>query len=766
MVLESRPATVFRFGTFEVDVRAGELRKQGVKVRIQGQPLHLLTVLMQRAGEVVTRDELRSQIWHSDTFVDFDNGLNTSINRLREALGDSADNPRFIETLPRRGYRFIAPITADNPATAMPLKPASEVAVRGTPRILTLAVVIATVTLVAGLSWRWGHARQLTERDTIVLGDFANNTGDSVFDGTLRQGLAVQLEQSPFISLASEERIQQTLRLMRQPSDARLTPETAREVCQRTGSTIVVTGSIAQIGSQYTLILTAVNCSDGESLTRAQAQASDKSHVLEALGKASSDIRRKLGDSRATVKKFDTPLVQATTSSLEALHVYSLGYEAVTGKGNSAAAIPMFQEATRLDPAFAMAYALLGGSYWNLGENTRAAENIQKAFDLRAGISESERLRIESQYHSLVTADLEKAQGALEVWAQTFPRDWSPRNQLGVVHMSLGQHGKALAMYSEALRLYPQSSLIRGNIIASYIALNRLEEARASANEAKASNPDSPALRINLYRLAFLQKDAGGMEQQVASSVGVHGLEDQLLWNHATTEAYFGHRNKARVLYRQAVSSADRAEEKETAAGYEAAAALTAALFGDREEARHWVASALRRSRGPDMQYRSAMALALTGDAEQASTLADDLERRFPQDTIVRFMYLPTLRGQLALGRNDGRLALEMLQAAAPYGESMELYPEFVRGACYLAARRGGEAAYEFQRILDHPGIVLNSPIGALAHLQLGRALAMQGDPIKSRAAYRDFLALWEKADADIPLLKEAKAELERLPNH
>jgi DNA-binding winged helix-turn-helix (wHTH) protein/Flp pilus assembly protein TadD len=766
MDLESRPATVFRFGTFEVDVRAGELRKQGMKVRIQGQPLHLLTLLLQRPGEVVTRDELRSKIWHSDTFVDFDNGLNTSINRLREALGDSADNPRFIETLPRRGYRFIAPVTVENAIALEHPKPTSEAAVRRTPGFLTLVGVIATLTLVAGLSWRWGQARQLTEKDTIVVGDFANNTGDNVFDGTLRQGLAVQLEQSPFISLVSDERIQQTLRLMRLQRDARLTPEIAREVCERTGSTIVIAGSIAQIGTQYTLILTAVGCPDGESMTRAQAHASDKSHVLEALGQASSDLRRKLGESRATVKRFDTPLVQATTASLDALHVYSLGHKTVTAKGDSAAAIPLFQEATQLDPNFAMAYALLGSSYWNLGENTLAADNIRKAFALRADVSESERLRIESQYHALVTADLEKAQGALQVWAQTFPRDWAPRNQLGVVHMALGQHDKALAMYTEALGLYPQSSLIRGNITSSYIALNRLAEARASAREAMANNPDAPALRINLYRLAFLQSDTTGMEQQVASAIGVHGLEDVLLWNQAATEAYFGHLNKARTLYRQAVGSATRAEEREAAAGYEAAAALTAALFGNGEEARQWVASALRRSTGPDMQYRSATALALAGDVAQATTLADDLEQRFPQDTIVRFMYLPTLRAQLALGRNDPRLALEILQAAAPYAQSVELYPEFVRGACYLAAHRGGEAVSEFQKILDHPGIVLNSPIGALAHLQLGRALAMHGDMIKSRGAYHDFLALWEEADADIPVLREAKAEFERLANH
>jgi DNA-binding winged helix-turn-helix (wHTH) protein len=404
MAGENRLPEVFRFGTFAVDVRSGELRKHGVRVKIQEQPFRLLALLLLRSGEVVTRDELRTQIWQADTFVDFDNGLNTSINRLREALGDSANNPRFIETLPRRGYRFIAEVNATD--IEIPVSENGRSIRHPHRRTFLIAIVVFALIAGGGLLWRWRQVHRLTETDTIVVADFVNTTGDSVFDGALRRGLSVQLEQSPFLNLLSEQKIQQTLRLMKQPAAAKLTPEIAREVCERTSTTIALDGSISQIGTEYSLILRAVSCSDDKLITSTQAYAKDKKHVLEALGTASYDIRRKLGESLATVQKYDTPLVQATTSSLEALKVYSLGYKALTGNGDSAAAVPLLQQATKLDPNFAMAYVLLGASYWNLGENTAASQCIRKAFELRGGLSEAEKLRIESEYHCLVTCNL------------------------------------------------------------------------------------------------------------------------------------------------------------------------------------------------------------------------------------------------------------------------------------------------------------------------------------------------------------------------
>jgi tetratricopeptide (TPR) repeat protein len=630
-------------------------------------------------------------------------------------------------------------------------------------------VAIALAASVLFLHSRRAHA--LTDKDTIVLADFTNTTGDPVFDGTLRQGLSVQLEQSPFLSIISEQQIQQTLQMMGQKPDSKLTPEIARELCLRTGSAAVLDGSIAQIGTPYLLTLKAVNCSNGKSLASTDAQASDKNHVLDALGKTASEIRNKLGESLTTVRKFDTPLEQATTPSLEALKAYSLGWNAGAAKDEHASAVPIYQRAISLDPNFAMAYSMLGISYSNIGENDLAAENMRRAYALREGVSERERFFIESHYEYFVTGDLEKARRAFEIWAQTYPRDWPPRNELGNLYPELGQYDKSLAEYREAHRLYPSSGLIYANLIETYLFLNRLEEARATVEEAKTKNFDSSLLHVLLYEIAFVQNDAAEMARQVAWMEGKPGVEDVVLYYEAETAAYSGQLRKARELSRRAVASAERGEQKETAASYDAGAAMREALFGNAAEARHRVAAALELSTGRDVQYGAALTLALAGDSVRALALADDLGKRFPEDTIAHFNYMPTVRAQVAVSRNEGAGAIEILRATAPYelgtpsssAFSPAMYPTYVRGEAYLAAHQGGEAAAEFQKILDHRGIVLNQPIGALAHLGLARAFVLQGDAAKSRAAYQDFLTLWKDADPDIPILIAAKAEYAKL---
>jgi len=629
---------------------------------------------------------------------------------------------------------------------------------------------VLVVALAASSVW-WLNGRKahaLTGKDTIVLADFTNTTGDPVFDGTLRQGLTVQLEQSPFLSLISEQRIQQTLRLMGQSPDAKLMPEIARDLCQRTGSKAVLTGSIAQIG-QYSLIVNAVNCSNGETLASAEARASDKNHVLDALGKVATDMRAKLGESLSTVQKLDTPVEQATTPSLEALQAYSLGWKTQTGKGDDAAAVPLYQRAIRLDPNFAMAYASLGTSYNNLGETSLAAENIRKAYDLHDRVSEREKFYIESHYYQLVTNDLEKARRSYELWAQTYPRDLVPPSNLTNIYGALGQYDKALAEAREGFRLNEAGGT--GNLVNSFLQLNRLEEARATAEGAQAKNFDSPYLRFVLYQLAFLQNDAAGMAQQSAWAVGKPGWDDVLLASEADTAAYSGRLGKAREFSRRAVASAKRAEEKETAAGYEDEAALREALFGNAAEARQRAAAALALSVGRDVQYGAALALALAGDMTRAQAMAEDLGKRFSDDAIVHFNYLPTIHARLALSRNNSSKAIDSLQAAAPYELGIPgagtfttaLYPVYVRGEAYRVGHQGSEAATEFQKILDHRGIVVNAPIGALAHLGLARAYALQGDTAKAKSAYQDFLTLWKDADPDIPILIAAKAEYAKL---
>ena len=542
----------------------------------------------------------------------------------------------------------------------------------------------------------------------------------------------------------------------------------ARELCQRAGSKAYLAGTIGSLGSQYVLGLKAVNCRSGDTLAEEQVTAASKEKVLDTLGQAATELRSGLGESLSTVEKFDSPLEQATTSSLEALQAYSLGWKTQWAKGDSAAAVPFFQRAVQLDPNFAMAYASLGTSYWVVAETSLGAENMKKAYALRERVSTREKFYIESHYHDFVTGDMEKTRQACELWTQTYPRDDVPKVVLGVVYSKLGQYDKLLAENREALGLYA-SAVNYANLADSYLYLNRLNEARATATEAKAKKLDSPYLRFLLYQLDFLQNDAAGMAQQVAWASGKAGWEDVLAAEEADSDAYSGHLRKARELSRRAVASAEQAEEKETAAGYEADAALREALFGNAAEARQRTAAALKLSGGRDVQYGASLALALAGDALQAEALADDLGKRFTEDTLVQSNYLPTIRAQVALIRKDHSKAVEYLQAASyelgtPTDRiSPALYPVYVRGQAYLDAHQGSQGAAEFQKILDHRGIVVNAPIGALAHLQIARSYAMQGDTAKARMAYKDFLALWKDADPDIPILIAAKAEYAKL---
>jgi serine/threonine protein kinase/tetratricopeptide (TPR) repeat protein len=613
------------------------------------------------------------------------------------------------------------------------------------------------------------NAHALTDKDTVLLSDFTNTTGDTVFDGTLRQGLSVQLEQSPFLSLVSEQQIQQELLLMGQSADSRLTPELAQDLCRRTQGAAVIDGSIANLGTQYVLGLKAVSCRTGDVLAEEQATADGKERVLKALGDSAAKLRAKLGETLSTVKRLDTPLEQATTPSLEALQAYSLGRR-MSAASEMADAVPLFQRAIRLDPNFAMAYARLGNSYWLLGETTTGSEFLKKAYELRDRASEPEKFYIESHYYQLAVGNLEKARQVYELWAQTYPREWVAPINLSGIYCNLGQYNKSLEEARETLRLRA-AGISYTNLVSSLSNVNRLEEARATAEEAQAKKFDSSDLHILMYQLAFLRGDASEMAQEVAWADGKPGVENVLLVNEADTAAYFGQLHAAREFSRRAVALAKRAEEKEVAAGYEADAALRESLFGNTAEARQQAAAALELSTGRHVQFQAVLALALAKDATRAQPLADDLDERFPEDTVIQFNYLPTTRAQIELIHNDFARAIEALQPTAPYelgtptgsNVSLALYPVYVRGEAYLAAHQGGEAAAEFQKILDHRVIVGNEPIGALAHLQLARAYATQGDTAKAKAAYQDFLTLWKDADPDIPILIAAKSEYAKL---
>ncbi len=636
---------------------------------------------------------------------------------------------------------------------------------------VAVPVLVVALLVAAGLYYRLHQSKHLTDKDTIVLADFTNTTGDSVFEGALRQGLSVQLEQSPFLSLVSEAQVQQTLQMTGQSADTHLTPAIARQVCQRTQSTALIDGSIASLGTQYVLGLKAVNCRTGDLLAEEQVVARSKEQVLTALGDAATKLRSKLGESLSSVQKFDTPLEQATTPSLEALQAYTLGLKAIVGKGNDAAAVPFFERAIHIDPNFAMAYSWLGAAYNNLGEPDLGAENVRKSYELRQRISEGERIEIETSYHMDVTGDLQKARQAAELKAQMYPRDWLARLDLVIIYGRLGQYDRALEESRENVRLDPASSVAHSNLVWSYVAADRLDDARLTADEAKAKSLDSPDLRFVLYQLAFLQNDQAGMAREVAWSEGKPRVEDVLLYCEAETAAYFGRLRKSREFSRSAVSAAQSVGEKETAAGYEAEAALRESLFGNAPEAARHASTALALRNSREARYAAALALASAGDTGKALPHANELVKRFPENTLVRFNYIPTVLAQIALTRHNPSKAIEILQAAVPYelaaynqsAFSPALYPAYVRGQAYQALREGGNAVVEYEKILDHRGIVLYEPIGALAHLGLARAYAMQGDTTKAKVAYLDFLTLWKDADPDIPIFIAAKSEYAKL---
>ncbi|MGA9886469.1 MAG: protein kinase [Candidatus Acidiferrales bacterium] len=637
---------------------------------------------------------------------------------------------------------------------------------------VTGATLLVIALAVGGWLFFSRKAHALTDKDTIVLADFTNTTGDPVFDGTLRQGLSVQLEQSPFLSIISDQQIQQTLKMMDQKPDAKLTPEIARELCQRTGNAAVLDGSIAQIGTQYLLTVKAVNCVSGESLASTEAEASDKNHVLDALGKTASEIRNKLGESLSTVQRFDTPLEQASTPSLEALKAFSSGLKVQSTTGG-AAAIPFYKRAIELDPNFALAYAQLGLASDDIGEPTIAAGYCRKAYELRDRTSEPEKYLISAIFQKEVIGNIEIAEQTCELWIQAYPRSEKPHLYLsGAIYPVIGQYEKAVEEAREAIRLKPDKPISYAFLMFSYTPLNRLDEAKATYEQALERKLDHPFIHLALYPIAFLQNDAAGMAQQVAWSAGKPGAEDQLVSLEADTAAYSGRLRNAREFSRRAMDSAERTQEKEPAATYSALSGVREALFGNAEEARRRAALAMGLSAGRDVQYGAALAFVYAGDDARAQALADDLGKRFPEDTIVQFNFLPTLRAKLAVSKGNASEAIESLRTAAPYelGQTTSstygwtaLYPVYARGEAYLAAHQGNEAATEFQKVLDHRGVVLNSPIGALAHLQIGKAYVMQGDTAKAKAAYQDFLSLWKDADPDIPVFIAAKAEYAKL---
>jgi DNA-binding winged helix-turn-helix (wHTH) protein/tetratricopeptide (TPR) repeat protein len=762
--------TVLRFGVFELDLEAGELRKAGARLRLQKQPFQILQVLVQRPAEIVTRDELRTEIWSADTFIDFDNSLNTSINKLRDVLGDTSSSPRFIETVPRRGYRFIAPVTSNGhreaPAPAPPPAPPAPQPTRRANGILASALALLLF-VVAGLFWYMRRSHPPLQKGAIVLGGFVNRTGDSVFDGTLKQGLSVQLEQSPQLRVLPEEQIHDTLRMMGRSDTVELTPDVTREVCQRTDAAVALDGSISLIGSRYDLILRAVDCTSGALLGSAEAQSPDKNRVLDAVSKLASDMRRKLGESLSSLRQYNTPLVSATTPSMAALRCYTQGVQSEANDFDYKASLSWFQKAIELDPHFAMAYWALGDAYGAIGESNTAKLYVQKAFELREPVSQREKWLIEGGYYYYVVGDLTAARRSFELMAKVYPDSQYAHNSVADVVETLGEYDTGLAEYLQALHLPPRSSFLYRDVSNTYLLMDRVDDASAEVQSAHAAGLDANLTAI-VYSIAFYRDDHREMTRQVASVAGKPGIEHLVFALDADTAAYFGQLDKAGGLSQRAAESAERVGQEESSAQYYATSAVREGLFGNPDQALRQATNARKYSGGRDLDYGIALAVTYSGNLNLAQALTDAMAGRFPKDTIVQCNYLPTLRARIELMSLRPQQALDALAAATPCDLSLpsysyynwpNLYPVYVRGEAYLAAHRGVEAASEFKKILVHRGLVLNEPIGALAHLQLGRAYALSGETVKGRASYEQVLRLWKDADPNLPVLKQAKAE-------
>ena len=770
----SKLKELYEFGPFRVDTKKEILQRDGKAIPLQPKAFQLLLVLIRHNQEVVTKDNLMKSVW-PDTFVEEAN-LSRNVFMLRKALGENPPEQRYIITVPGQGYRL-----AEN-VRFVPAQELSVVAARHEKveiqlaeakpwRIIVVAAVVGIAIAVA--AWRFFlHRTVLTEKDTVVLVDFANSTGDPVFDGTLRQGMAVQLEQSPFLSLISEQRIHQSLRLVGKAADAPLTPELAREVCERTGSAAVLEGSIAKLGTQYVVGLRATSCHSGTLLDEELTQAGRKEDVLAALTQIAIRFRTRIGESLSTIQQHDTPLAEATTPSLEALEAYSAALKVHYSSG-AIAALPLFERAVEIDPDFAMAHSYLGRIYANLDESDLSAESIIKAWQLRGRVSDRERFGITTRYHALVTGNVEQLRQTCDAWTRTYPRDPQPHIGLSLYYKAVGQYENAAIEARRAIDADPDFSVGYSDLAADQINVYHLTEAESTLGQAAGRGLGIDEFIMEDFDIAFLKGDRSGMQHAAVRARQRAAGENWISAREGFALAYSGQLQQARIASRRAVDHAQQAGQHERAGLWEAGTAIREALFGNAPEARKRATAALALSRDRETEYGAGLALVFAGDVRGARELAADLAKRFPEDTAVRFSYLPVLRARLALAEGDSTGAIDQLQAAVPYelGTSPSvihalygaLYPIYVRGEAYLAQGRGAEAAREFQKILDHRGIVISDPIGALAHLQLGRAYALSQDKTKARSRYQDFLSLWKDADHNIPVLKQAKGEYANL---
>lgn len=767
---------LLRFGLFEADLAAGELRKNGLRVKLQDRPFEILAILLERPGEVITREEFRQRLWSADTFVDFDHSLNASINKLRQALNDVPDNPRFVATVGRRGYRFLAPVsypTAHLPTSNAPgqvlAPPVAEAPAlpdaKRRVRTWVLSSCIALMALAAVFSiWisRRSHP-PLKESDSILLADFLNSTGDPAFDSAFREAIAIELGQSPFLNIVSNDRVRQTLREMSRPPDDSVQQLFAREVCERVGARAYLSGSLARLGAGYVLAIKAVNCADDTTVAHEQAEVSNRDALLPAVDDVAAKMRRRLGESLNSIRRFDVPVEEATTQSLEALKAYSLG-QAQRARGAEKDSLPFYDHALDLDPNFAMAYAARAGAYQNLGETERAAVEVRKAYALRANLSEREKLILTVRYANADKADTQRVIDTYKVWHQLYPRDARPLNGLSARYQVIGNYEKAAEAARAALDLQRDNYMPYANLARSYEALGRFEDAKQVCATALAAQRDSSDTHDVSLDIAFLQNDQATRDREIVSARGTN-REEGGYWNEGLILASAGKLTLARPLFERSYAKRRQDKLDDFAAYAMAVEALIEADFGFEERARKQARQAITLGHGIDTEITVAEILSLTGADAEASDLAEDLHKRFPLHIPLNPATIPMILANVQIHKGNSVNAVQLLQQAIPYdfAEFTDLAPIYVRGQAYLRMGSGPEAASEFQKILDHPGINVLFPRHPLAVLGLARSYALMHETAKARKAYQDFFAKWSEADGDLPILLRARAEYAKL---
>jgi DNA-binding winged helix-turn-helix (wHTH) protein/tetratricopeptide (TPR) repeat protein len=782
MLSSANRGLVYRFGVFEVFAESREIFRQGHRVKMQEQPFEFLLLLLEHPGEVVDREQLRLRLWPGDTFVDFNQSLSAAVTKLRQALGDDANNPRFIETIPRRGYRFLAPVTRPEELRTAPAAestpqvsvPAPELSQTAPPAVWSrkVAVLLAIVGLAAAVVIALHQRKKafaLATTDTVVLADFENHTGEAIFNDTLREALIVGLAQSPIVHLLPDRTLGVVFKQMGHTPDDRMSGLTAIELCKRVGGKVTVQGSISNLGTTYLIGLAAIRCDTGKPVAHEQAEAQQRNDVIDALGQATARLRARLGESLPTIEKYNAPLEQATTSSLEALEAYNQALSTWDAKGDLAS-IPYFKQAIAIDPDFAMAHGALAAVYHNTGNAELAQEQTMRAYNLRDRVTGTEKAAIEARYYLYNTEEIEKAALTYAALVQDYPDSANSLNHLGTADMQLGRNEQAAVDFRKALHIDPTRGTTYDNLALVLLRLDRPQEAQAVLAEAEKRGLRNDYWVLVHYWLAFLNGDQQAMASGLPRSDALPGAQAAMLSEMAGTEAASGHFQEAFRLSQSAASLAQKAGDAEGAASMLAEGALLAGEGGFPAQAKTLLQQAAALSNAKVVATARALVSAQIGDLDRAGKLATELDKQYPQGSFVQKFWLPLVRGEVAIHQGNGTKAAESLSAAEPLDPSIfsgfsvsPLYPTYVRGLAYLLARDGARAAEQFRNLIDHRGMVLNSPLTALAYLGQARAYALAQRMADAGQSYQQFFRLWKDADPQTPVLRQARLEANRL---